>query len=177
MYSKAQQSPASKLSVKSGRWKDYRVLLCHNSHWPQKERTWLLKVLSRSCPGWHCPGLHTAWGWLPQRAEEPWHHDRTHSWRAYTLKSWFVYALEVMTSCLRSYVQYDLGAQREAKSANRKPHRQDLACAFATSHGEQRPAVPQWAVVWTRVLQAKNLQIKEPLANWLLVSHFIQSAE
>lgn len=74
---------------------------------------------------------------------------------------------------LRSYVYYDLGAQKEAKSANRKPHHQDCACALATSHGEQRSAVLQWAVVWTRALQAKNLQIKEPLANRLLVSHLV----
>lgn len=54
MCSKAPQSPASKLNIKTGRPKDPFPSL--PSSGPQEERTWLWEVLSSSCPGWHCSG-------------------------------------------------------------------------------------------------------------------------
>lgn len=83
--------PCIKIECKVRKTKDYcGFLLCQNSHWPQEERTRLLKVLSSACPGWQC--FRTPF-WLGE-----W----THTCRGLTLQSWFVYVPEVMT-CLRSY--------------------------------------------------------------------------
>lgn len=63
MCSKAYQSPALKLNVKSGRPKDYHSFFVRTlTEFPQEERAWLLKTLSSSCPGWQCSGLHFDWG-------------------------------------------------------------------------------------------------------------------
>lgn len=66
---------------------------------------------------------------------------------------------------LRSYVTMILGLRKKPRVQTGNLTTRTVAVPLATSHGEQRSAVLQWAVVWTRALQAKNLQIKEPLAN------------
>lgn len=55
--------PCIKIECKVRKTKDYRSFFVRTlTEFPQEERAWLLKVLSSSCPGWQCPGLHCDWG-------------------------------------------------------------------------------------------------------------------